>query len=133
VSPRGRRSGYGDEVYELPADFDVQVFATRVLERVTFTANTLELIFDGEVSVTVESKIRYEVTDDGGGWVESATVPLTESTLMRLIGRRVHEASVKDRSSIALKFDNDHVLLIIADSDQYECYQLQIGDAEIVV
>jgi Family of unknown function (DUF6188) len=120
-------------VYELPADFDVQVFTTRVLDQVSFTANTLELRFDGGISVIIESKIRYEASENGDSWVESATVPLTESRLMTLIGKHVDEASVGHRSTIALKFDNNHVLFIIADSDQYECYQLRIGDIEIVV
>lgn len=65
-------------MYGLPTDFDSNFLIGRKLELISFSENTLSIVFDAEVSITVLASIKYneDVFD----------IPIKRSSLMSLLG-----------------------------------------------
>jgi hypothetical protein len=116
----------------LPHDFNTDVFVARLLEQVCYTENQVTLHFDGDVHIVLEGGFAH-------GDVESESihqvlqVPVHESHLMRLLGASITEASASRDGTLRLVFSNGDVLNILNDTDEYESYQIQIGDKIVVV
>ena len=121
-------------MYGLPDDFDPTVFVGRTLQRLTFTVNTLEFSFDGDVSIIAECEVQHEGQDDRGvRWTDSSAVPIRQSRLMSLLENRIVSGAVERPGTLVLEFATGHTLRCVDDSDQYESYQLRIGADEIIV
>jgi len=118
-------------VYGLPADFEPALFLGRELEQVSFTANTVHLIFEGDASITILGT--FEVRLVQGAASVRQTPPLEQSNLMGLVGRRVVSAHRAGAGTIALAFEEGGALLCLDESTQYESYTIRIGGREIVV
>jgi cytoskeletal protein RodZ len=119
-------------MYGLPDSFDASVLVARILEQICFTENQVTLQFDGAVDITVESALMH-----GDRRNESShqviRVPVQESNLMRLLGSSVVASSSNNEGTLKLIFSNGDVLQILDDSEDYESYQLRIGETVIVV
>jgi hypothetical protein len=117
-------------VHGLPADFDPKVFVGRELQQISFTVNTIHLTFDGEVAITLEGSFLLRA----GPAAETTkhTVPVTDSSLMSLVGKRILEAR-REGSTLALEYEGGGLLACLDDSREYESYHLRIGDEEIAV
>ena len=120
-------------MYELPDDFDPTVFVGRTLERLSFTLNTLDLAFDGDVSIRVLGEVWHCGGDDRGQWYDGATLPVRVSRLMDLLGVAVIGGEIEDRSTLVLRFANGQTVRCVEDGDHYESYHLSIGEREIIV
>jgi hypothetical protein len=120
-------------MYPLPDDFDPTIFVGRTLSRLTFTSNTLEFVFDPEILIRVLGEVRHDGADGQGRWYDGATLPIRASRLMRLLDATVEEVAIEDRATLALSFDNEHVLRLVEDTTMYESYHLHIGDRHIIV
>jgi len=118
-------------MYGLPQDFDTSVFVGKSLQLVSFTANTIHLAFDDEVSITVESSFAHDLGQTGPPTVE--TVPVRESRLMQLVERTVVRAEARDRGTLVLYFDNGQTFFCFDDLPQYESYSITLGDRQIIV
>jgi hypothetical protein len=81
----------------------------------------------------VKSELRHNGSDSGDHWTDTETVPIQESRLTQLIGTSVTGTDVDGRGTFVLSFSNGHVLHVIEDTEQYECYQLRIGAETIIV
>jgi hypothetical protein len=120
-------------MYSLPDDFDPQVFAGKELERICFVPYSVELAFDGDISLRVFSEIVHDGIDGDTRWSEASSAPIKRSALMRLVGLKVERAHVESGATLVLCFQNNDTLRVIADTNKYECYHLLLGDREIIV
>jgi hypothetical protein len=119
-------------MYGLPPKFSGEFLLLRTLEYVSFSPNTVQLVFDQAISITVLASLQHlEPTDV----CESAkqTIPLRESRLMQIIGSAVTMAHGDETGTLTLGFANGHVLRIFDDSKQYESYLIRNGQAETYV
>ena len=119
-------------MYGLPDGFDGSFFLDRVLEFVSFSANTLNLDFDNSVSLTIESSYEYKWADDVGA-IESQQVPVSSSRLMGLIGGKVLSVGVEDGGTLVLNFDSGTVFRCFDDQSHYESYRIAHGGEEIYI
>lgn len=119
-------------MYGLPAGFDASRFVGRTLEQVSFTANTVNLIFDQNVSLTLESNYEHILLDERHSSA-IANIPVAESQLMQLLGEPIRMASASADGTLILSFANGHSLKCYDDSSEYESYKISFGDEEIVV
>jgi len=118
-------------MYGLPVGFDASVFVGRKLDQLSFSENTLHLIFDSEISITVLSSISFQ---KGGASAEQRfEVPIGSTDLMMLLGRVVQRASAERSGRLILEFDGAYALTFEDDSDAYESYHIQIGDKRTIV
>lgn len=109
-------------MYGLPQDFDYSIFAGRTLRAVTFTINTVHLMFDEDLSITIESSYAHQVDNDDQGRKEE--VPAQHSTLMSLIENTVKSAEDGGNGTLVLRFKDEQVLQCFDDSPQYESYRI---------
>jgi hypothetical protein len=118
-------------MYGLSKYIDVSVFAEKELTLISFTINTIDLSFEDDLSITIEGSFIY-----CPGQPASAiklTIPVSDSNLMCLIGKKVCFAERLNDGGIALHFDNDDVLSILDDSREYESFNIHIGGNEIII
>jgi uncharacterized protein DUF6188 len=116
-------------MYGLPENFDASVFVGRRLEQVSFTANTLRLLFDEEVAITLEASFIHRQQ----GREKKEAVPPQSSELMKLLGRTVRRAEGRRDGTLTLEFDEGEAIVCLDDSPQYESFHIQIRDKELHV
>ena len=117
-------------MYGLPHDFDASVFVGRELESVCFAANSIELSFDQDVSITLQGTFRFRPSTEDDE--ETCAVPVERSNLMRLVGRVIDRAASAPDGTLIL-FAGEATLTCVDDSPEYESYQIRLGDREVVV
>lgn len=123
-------------MYTLPNDFDATVFVGRRVEALTFSENTINLDFGGDerLLVTTESGVTYEFRDGNDVPVtRQEEVKLPETSLVRLVGKRVVSAAVGDNVNLQLQFENGDIVWFDGRSQQYEMYRIFVGARELVV
>jgi len=119
-------------VYELPDGFDPGVMVGRTLDRVCFGSNFVALQFDGDVTLTAYGSLDHG--DKGPvAWTDREGVERDSGRLAALPGCTVRLATIEDKATLALSFDNREVVRAVADTDLYECYHLEIGGQRIIV
>jgi len=116
-------------VYGLPDDFDGSVFVGLELVEISFTANTVHLAFDADVSITIGSRFILHV----GGTREEHDVPVKTSSLTALIGRSVRLVDANPDGTLRLQFDGGDALTCVDDSKVYESYQIHFAGREIII
>ena len=119
-------------MYGLPPDFDPTIIVGRRLQQVSFTANTVHLSFDEDLSITLESTFEHRFGSDSVQ-LEMGSIPVAESRLMQLIDKSIKSAQIEDSGTLLLDFGDRHTLRCVDDSLQYESYRIKYGDREIVV
>ena len=122
-------------MYGLPPDLDLSFFVGKRLGQVAFTESVIFFRFDGNVSVALESSFQHqtkqEVDEFRIGVLQS--LPVTYSTLMRVVGRSVISASGDDEGSLAIVFDDHQVLRFFEHATPYESYSISNGDDLYVI
>jgi hypothetical protein len=118
-------------MYGLPADFDASVFVGRELEQITFTTNTIGLVFKGDIVVTVESSLVFRAGESAEPIKESP--PVESSGLMALLGRQVLLADTGADGSLTFHLSGGGTLALLDDSREYESYHILTPEREIVV
>ena len=119
-------------MYGLPEDFDPSFFIGRRLELICFGENTVNLHFDGELHITIESAFIYHApeTDSTG---QREEIPVLSSEIMRLIGSSIIDCSASTDGALSLTFENDRRLQILDTSSQYESYRIDYGQMNVIV
>lgn len=69
----------------------------------------------------------------GAGPDVSISVPFSPSLLRVFIGQRVARAAVVDGASLTLEFETGDSILVVEDTDEYECFELRVGSRSIIV
>jgi hypothetical protein len=118
-------------MYGLPIDFDGSEFVERQLIQISFTENTIHLVFEGDVSLTLLSTFKYRLAQSDTTYEE--TIPVLSSQLMGLIGDKVKSATASRNGELSLLFGTGGNLTCVDDSTEYESYSIHIGDKEIIV
>lgn len=118
-------------MYGLTTNFDVSAFIEKELTIISFTANTINMLFEEDVSITVMGSFihNYNKSDSA----KKQCVPVSSSSLMRLIGKVVQLAERGTDGSLVLHFDNSHILTLLDDSLEYESYSVRIDNKENIV
>jgi hypothetical protein len=117
-------------VYRIPPDFDGRAFVGQVLSSITFTENTVHLVFGSELSLTVLAAYLYQLSTDGT--TRNERVPAAETAALGLVGRRVLNTAHHSQS-FTLELDSGGTFTCIDDSDQYESFIIKIEDGEMIV
>jgi hypothetical protein len=121
-------------MYGLPEDFDGSFFVGHSLQTVVFSQCMLELIFDENVSIGVQSSYECRLTgDEGYVEAERLEVPIASSRLMQLLGRKVVRVEAERQGTLTLHFEGDHVFRCFDDCSGYESYSIGHGKEEIFV
>ena len=118
-------------MYGLPPDFDASVFVGHELLEVCFSANTIQLVFDENVSVTLEGAFAFAKVPSEE--LHRDRVPVESSALMVVAGEKVGHASSEPNGSLTLSFAGGATLVCLDDSPNFESYHVRIGDREIIV
>jgi Family of unknown function (DUF6188) len=120
-------------MYGLPEGFDGSMFIGRTAELVSFSANTIHISFDGDVSITLQSSFEHRLGTEKPDEACVQRVPVEESRLMQLAGRTVEAVEANTDGTLALRFTGGHVLRCFDDSPNYESYRIAHGTDEIYV
>jgi len=119
-------------LYALPTDDDLKFLLGKTVELVCFAAYSLYIHMNENIMITVESSFRHLRDGDESQSSEEA-FPLSQSTLMRLLGNSVNSVHGKDNGTLRLDFSNNDVLIIYGDNGPYEAYHIKHGDSVITV
>lgn len=117
-------------MYGLSSTFDTSCFIGLTLEQVSFTENTIHFSFSGKVSITLESSFEHHTK---AGKSVQGNVPLLESQLMELVGESIESVNASSNGTLTLRFADGQMLVCLDDSSEYESYQLNFDDEEVVV
>lgn len=119
-------------MYKLPKDFDASFFVGKSLDFLTFSQNSVAMVFSESVCITVESSLQHktgtEATDE-----PIQHLPLHDSQLTQLLGRSVTQAFGQEDGTLTIIFDNGHVLNIFDDQESYESYSIMDGKRTIYI
>jgi Family of unknown function (DUF6188) len=118
-------------MHSLPPDFDASAFTGTELVQVSFSANTVHLVFETDVQMTIVGPFFVQV--HCGLPPVRYSPPVESSSLMALIGKRVVSASGDADGTLTLQFENGGKIICIDESKNYESYTLIIGGREIIV
>jgi hypothetical protein len=118
-------------MYGLPSDFDASVFVGAELVLVSYTANTIHLVFEPDLEVTIESS--HIVRIDSNATETVARPPVVTSCLMALVGKKVQTAVGTSDGTLVLTFENGGSVSCIDDSKEYESYRIRSNGKEFVI
>ena len=118
-------------MYGLPATFDPSVFVGAELVEVSFSANTVNLIFEPEIVVTIEAA--FVISAGAGLQSVKHSPPVQSSDLMTLIGERVVAATGEADGTLVLGFENGGRITCLDDSMHYESYKIRAKGLDLVV
>jgi hypothetical protein len=135
----------------LPSDFDPEVFVGRLLELVSFSENTIVLVFADALTVSISGTVAYQRSPDAPVERERAAAPLKRAReratapvkreqapalrtgLIDAVGRVVEAAELKSPRELILRLEGDFSVTLLDDCDHYECYQIELKDRLVVV
>lgn len=118
-------------MYGLPPHFDASVFVGRTLDLICFSTNTMDISFEGNVSITVMGSFSYQRSPSEPAIKQS--LPVMSSDLMGLLGKEVLRAEGSIDGMLSLEFADQHVVTFLDDVPNYEAYIIRIGEREIIV
>ena len=117
-------------MYGLPSGFDPSIFVGRELIQLSFTTNTLDILFDGDTAITLEGG--FEFQRSAGDTPERQRVPVKASSLMSLLGARVQSATGTLSGALKLHFETGASLTCL-DDVQYESYHIRSPTLNLTV
>ena len=111
-------------MYGVPADLDLSHFQGGTCIQVAIGEHQIQFHFQPEATISIQG--RWEVRDGEGQLVDQSAVhgERDKYRVHRILGQSVVDSSVSTPTSFALTFENNHVLEIFDDSEQYESCQL---------
>lgn len=119
-------------MHGLPESFDPSFLKGKEIESLTFAAYQVNMYLDGNVWLQIEG--RYKLFHGGEVIEEVSAFPISQSSLLQLIGRRITGVSFTARSGdIEFMLDSGHKLLIEGDAGPYESYRLFDGQKQLIV
>jgi len=120
----------GRTMYGLPKDFKGEFLVGRTLELICFAQYQVNLHFDENVSIVVESALSHQESSNSA--IRRVKIPVAQSDLMVLLGHSILKAFGDDEGTLTIEFDNGRVLQCF-DQPAYEAYHIIQGEDEIIV
>jgi hypothetical protein len=122
-------------MYGLPKDLDLSFFVGKRLDTIAFAAYVIFFNFDDKISVSLSSSFQHQSRSDCEqcrlGVMQS--VPVSQSTLMQLVGHSVVSAAGDNAGVLTLVFDDGQVLCFIEANVPYESYEFTDGVNNYIV
>jgi len=111
-------------MYGVPANLDLSHFHGATCIQVAIGEFQIQFHFDPEGSISVDG--RWELQNSDGQIADKAmeTKDRTTYRIHHILGKLVRETFVNAPRSFGLGFENDYVLEIFDDSEQYESCQI---------
>ena len=117
-------------MYKWPRELNPSEFCGLVVEAITFTVNTITIIFGKDYFLTVESGIRLTAK----GAEEEISLPPENTGLTCLLGKEVRNSAVDgDGASLLLEFDGGSHLRVDGNDDNYECFHINAKGKEFTI
>jgi Family of unknown function (DUF6188) len=126
VVPQTDSKGFNCERYGLPKDLDLTFLKDAILIQVCFGRNEVILRFDREISITIESTFRVQDSDGIESFFDTS-LPAAKS-LVSLISDAVVGVGGDCNRSLLLKFSSGSSLEVYDSSQEFESYQIQVGE-----
>jgi Family of unknown function (DUF6188) len=119
----------GGSIPTMSTMFDERRIQGATLELICFSANTVSLNFDGDLSITVESSLGlgYDRVDAAN---LALKVPVQHSNLMQIVGAKVAQCELANNGDLVLSFDEGHVLVIRA-QPHYDSFTIAFGSERL--
>jgi len=117
-------------MYKWPNELQPAELCGLVVEAITFTLNTINIIFGKDCFLTVESSVRLTTR----GAVEEISIPPLSTSLTCLLGKTVQNSSLDyDGGSLLLKFDDGCQLRLEGNDNQYECFHINAKGKQFTI
>lgn len=113
--------GFGEQ-------FDWDAFVGTTLDVVSFTSNTVHLVFSGELTVTLQTSGLLKTVPDH----EEALGPMAASRIPTVVGEAV-SAVTHTAARLELLFDSGCRLTLVDNSSAYESLSVSFGGLEFFV
>lgn len=118
-------------MYGLPSDLDLKFFIGITLTQLCFGENEVILNFDGDVSITIESKLCVRgATGQAIIFDDSLS---SASMLVELVSDSITEAIGRQDGTLCLSFAGGATIEIHDSSEHYESYHIRHGKRIYVV
>lgn len=115
-------------MYGIPDNFPFHKLVGATLIQVCVGEHQLQLHFDGEQRISVESALRLNDAGDKISEFIEASTPVC-----RFLGAAILEATAPDKLTLRLVFTRG-VMEIFDDSEPYEAFQISLpGEAEFII
>ncbi len=112
-------------MYGLPNDLDLSFLVGVTLLQVCVGANEVILHFDGEVSITIESRFRVRGTNGHDAVFEDK--PSSAASLAELLSDSIVDCLGHQDGTLRLSFAKGGLLEVYDSLEHYESYQIQHG------
>lgn len=112
-------------MYGLPSDLDLGFLVGPTLLQVCIGENEVILRFDGDISITIES--RFLVRDLSGRETVFENAPPAAASLLDLLSDSIAEVLGQLDGTLRLSFAKGGILEVYDSSKDYESYQIQHG------
>ena len=120
-------------MYELKEDVDLSFLSGCELVQVCIGRYQLTFNFNKNVSISIESEFRYLDNQNEWKWQPEDPGNLVASRTVALLGAKVERVERGPSNSLHLFFSNGPQLLILAPSQEFECYQISRPGQTIVI
>lgn len=114
----------------VPVDIDLSFLHGKRLQSVSITQFQLQLLFDDQVRLSIESVYRI---DKDGSALSYDEIRGGAAEVVALLDMVVTNAYRLDEGAIRIEFGDSRALEVVDDSVQYESFQIWNGDVVIVV
>jgi Family of unknown function (DUF6188) len=123
------------KMYGLPKDFDGSRLVGRFLQQICYGLYQIQLHFDERLTIAIESTLLYRDSAMASDpkRIHIPDVPTLRSDLLQLLHHAITNASGDQEGTLAMEFDNGHVLQCLDDQPGYEAYEIKMGDESIIV
>jgi hypothetical protein len=118
-------------MYGLPHDFDGSFLIGKELESICFNSNQVVFGFTDAIKIISGSTFSFGKRDSTDN-VELASVPVSSSSSMQLIGAVVNDVKWSGDGSFILHFERG-ILSFMDDSREYESYEIHHQGKVVVV
>jgi len=117
-------------MYKWPKELQPSEFRGLAVEAITFTINTITMIFGDDYFLTVESRLQLKTIDR----VEEIPIPASNTSLVALLGKSVQESDLDaDGASLLLSFGDGYQLRLEGGDKEYECFHINAKGKEFTV
>lgn len=118
-------------MYGFPRGFDPSFLIGHNLEMVCFSVNQMYLHFDKEVTIKVEGTFSHQSSGNRSD-TKIVQMPIQQSAVMQLLEHTVTQAAGDERGTLAMTFDNGHILKCF-ETVGYESYEIKHGNDRVIV
>jgi hypothetical protein len=118
-------------MYGLPTDFDPSFLKGIDLFQVCVGEHQVQMHFDKEVLLSIESSFRIQLADGEAQLYEDCRS--SAGALAALVSDKTADAAAQPNGTLRLTFASGRWIEIYDDSQQYESYQIHRGQTLYVV